>query len=130
MTSAPEPVPAHVRAGGPDKLRALLQDFYERVFADVMIGFLFRGKDRVRLVDKELELVLSVLGADVVYTGKSMRAAHAPLRIFGGHFERRQQILRETCDAHALPPDIRDLWLAHNESLRSQVTSFEGSECE
>jgi len=126
----PSTEPTWVRAGGPEKLRALLEDFYERVFADPMIGFLFRGKDRARLIEKELELVLATMGADVAYTGKSMRAAHGKLRIFGGHFERRQQILRETCDAHGLPADVRDLWLAHNESLRSQVTTFEGGECE
>ena len=31
---------------GPDALRAVLTDFYARVFADVMIGFLFRSVNR------------------------------------------------------------------------------------
>jgi truncated hemoglobin YjbI len=31
---------------GAARLRAMVADFYERVFADVMIGFLFVGKDR------------------------------------------------------------------------------------
>lgn len=118
------------QAGGPDKLRAVLVDFYDRVFADVLIGYLFAGKSKERLVERELELTLAAMGEAVVYRGRGMREAHAALSIQGGHFERRQQLLRETCDAHALPPAVRDFWLAHNESLRPLVTKSAGSECE
>jgi hemoglobin len=114
--------PLHERAGGAQRLRRILVDFYDRVFADVMIGFLFRGKDRTRLVEKELELTLAAMGAEVGYTGRPLREAHAAVPILGGHFDRRQQILRETCDDQGLPAEVRDFWLAHNESLREQVT--------
>jgi hypothetical protein len=43
---------------GADKLRAVIEDFYARIFDDVMIGFLFAGKDRRRLIDKEYELTV------------------------------------------------------------------------
>jgi len=115
---------------GGDKLREVIGDFYTRVFHDVMIGFLFIGKDRARLVDKEWEFTANLLGADVRYTGKPIRAAHARSPILGGHFERRLQILRETFEAHDVAPDVRARWIEHTLALREQVTADVGTECD
>ena len=115
--------------GGAQEIRRVLEEFYERVFADLMIGFLFRGKDRHRLVEKELELTLEALGADVPYTGRPLRAVHAPLPILGGHFLRRLQILREVMAEHGLPRPVQEAWIRHSEALRDQVTADRGSDC-
>lgn len=115
---------------GPAALRAVITEFYARVFADVMIGFMFRGKDRQHLIDREYELTAALLGAPgVTYTGRPMRAAHAQHTIFGGQFERRLQILRETLRDHAVAPDVQQAWINHQLSLRSQITRDAGSEC-
>lgn len=117
------------RIGG-EKLRSLIEDFYERVFDDAMIGFLFVGKDKQRLIDKEWEFTAALLGGDVAYTGKPMRKAHARSPIMGGHFERRLQILKETMADHDVDDQVRERWIAHTLSLRSQVTGDKGSECD
>jgi hemoglobin len=117
------------RIGG-DALRAVVTDFYDRVFDDVMIGFLFAGKDRARLIQKEWELAARMLGADVEYTGRSMREAHARVPILGGHFDRRLQILRDVLSDHAVDEAVRESWIAHTVKLRSQVTADAGSECD
>ncbi len=117
------------RIGG-DRLRAVLEDFYDRVFADPMIGFLFQGSDRARLIDKEWELAATMLGGEVRYTGRPMRQAHARAPILGGHFERRQKLLRDTLDSHGVPSDVTETWLRHNEKLRPQVTADAGSGCD
>jgi hemoglobin len=118
------------RIGG-DALRAVLVDFYDRVFDDVMIGFMFAGKDKTRLVDKEWELAAALLGAPgVTYTGLPMRAAHGQHAIFGGQFERRMQILRETLRDHHVDADVQRAWIDHALALRAQITRDKGSECE
>ena len=115
---------------GEPKLRAVLADFYDRVFADVMIGFMFQGKDKQHLIDREYEMTAKMLGAShVAYTGRPMRTAHAAHTIFGGHFERRLQILRETLADHAVDPDVQREWLDHTLALREQITRDKGSEC-
>ena len=114
---------------GGDKLRVVITDFYSRIFGDVMIGFMFEGKDRARLIDKEWELAAAMLGADVKYTGRPMRTAHAQSPIFGGHFERRLQILRETMAAHGVDPEVQRVWIEHTQALRDQITRDKGSEC-
>jgi hemoglobin len=117
------------RLGG-ERLRAVIEDFYRRVFDDVMIGFMFAGKDRARLIEKEYELAAKMLGADIRYSGRPMPAAHARVPITGGHFDRRTQILRETLAAHDVPAEIRDAWLGHVEALREQLTADRGSDCD
>lgn len=118
------------RIGG-DRLREVITEFYRRVFDDIMIGFMFARADRQRLIDKEWELVAALLGApDVKYTGRPMRAAHAQHTIFGGQFERRLQILRDTLAAFAVDSEVQEAWIAHTQSLRAQITQARGSECE
>ena len=114
---------------GEAKLRAVLTDFYDRVFADVMIGFMFQGKDKQHLIDREYEMAAKMLGANVAYTGRPMRTAHAAHTIFGGHFERRVQILRETMADHDVDPEVRQVWIDHTLALRDQITRDKGSEC-
>ncbi|MEQ8767527.1 MAG: group 1 truncated hemoglobin [Planctomycetota bacterium] len=117
------------RAGGEPALRRVIVEFYDRVFADAMIGFHFRGSDRQRLIEKELELASSLLGADVRYTGKPMREVHAKHHIFGGHFMRRLQILREVLEEQALPPEVRAAWIEHTLKLMPQITKDAPDEC-
>ena len=119
----------HLLAGGEAKLRPLLVDFYKRVFDDVMIGFFFKGKDRARLVEKELEFALQLLGAGTEYTGRPIAEAHSEHHIFGGQFARRTQILRETMADHDLPVPVREAWLRHTEQLRGRVTANKSGEC-
>jgi len=115
---------------GEAKLRAVVDDFYARLVRDVMIGFMFDGKDRALLAAREYEFTAGFLGADVKYSGRPIRTAHGHLTIFGGQFERRLQILRETMRDHAVDPDVQRAWIDHTLALRPQVTRDHGSECE
>ena len=115
---------------GPVALRAVLVDFYDRVFRDVMIGFMFQGKNKQHLIDREYEFTAGFLGApDVKYTGRPMRTAHAQHTVFGGHFERRLQILRETMADHHVVAEVQQAWIDHTQALRPQITRDQGSEC-
>jgi hemoglobin len=115
---------------GGDALRAVITDFYERLTTDLMIGFLFQGKDKQRLIDKEWEFTANLLGADVKYSGRPIRTAHARSPIMGGHFERRLQILRETLADHDVDAAVQERWIEHTLALRPQVTGDRGSECD
>ncbi len=107
----------------------MLEDFYDQVFADGMIGFMFATSNKHRLIAKEAELVARILGGETRYTGRPMREAHAGRKILGGQFARRQKILAEVLEAHAIDPEVRRVWLEHNEALRPQVTSDVPTEC-
>lgn len=114
---------------GPDTLRAVITDFYRRVFDDIMIGFLFAGKDRARLIEREYEMTARMLGADVRYRGRPLREAHARVPILGGHFDRRLQLMKDALAAHDVPDEVRDVIVGHTVALRSQVTADPTSDC-
>ena len=120
---------AFERLGGEPVLHAIIDDFVDRVTRDLMIGFFFSRIDRARLARLEYEHAAAHLGGDVVYSGRPLRSAHASHRIMGGHFARRREILRQTLVAHHVPDDVASEWLAHVDSLRSEITPDVGSEC-
>jgi len=115
--------------GGEPVLRALIERFVDRVFDDVMIGYLFRAADRERVKQKEYEHAAEHLGGPVAYTGRPLTQAHAPHHIRGGQFMRRVQILTETLAERHVPQAVVDHWVKHTLSLRSHITADEGGQC-
>ncbi len=114
---------------GADRLRAMVTDFYAAVFVDPMIGFLFVGKDRARLIEREWELAARMLGGGVAYAGRTIREAHKHVPILGGHFDRRLELWRQAMVAHGFPAAAVETLMAHNRALRAQVTSDPTSDC-
>jgi hemoglobin len=118
------------KLGGETRLRAIIDTFIDRVFADRMIGFFFRNADRRRIKELEYQLAANFLGAKVEYRGRPLGKAHANHPIMGGHFARRRQILSETLDFHGVHPEIKAALLRHTDALREQITPESGSGCD
>ena len=118
------------RLGGEEKLRAIIDAFIDRVFADRMIGFFFRDADRKRIKEMEYQLSAEFLGAEISYQGRPLDLAHAKHPIMGGHFARRRQILKETLESFDVPAFIIDAWLEHTDSLRPLITPEADSGCD
>jgi len=114
---------------GPEKLRAVLTEFYARIFDDQMIGFLFFGKDREQLIQREYEFTARFLGADIPYSGRPIRQAHAASPILGGHFARRLKILKDVMAAQGVDEEVQRVWIEHTNALREQVTRDSPNEC-
>jgi hemoglobin len=115
--------------GGEVFVRAIIDDFVERVFADTMIGYLFARASKERVKRFEYEHAAEFLGAGITYKGRSMREAHGKHPIMGGHFGRRRQILKNTLEAHRVPAHIIAAWLAHQDALKDQVTTDPVTQC-
>jgi hemoglobin len=115
--------------GGEIALRAIVDDFVERVFADTMIGFLFARANKERIKRFEYEHAADFLGAGLTYAGRELAEAHKRHPILGGHFARRRTILKQTLEKHGVAPHIIESWLAHQDSLREQVTADEQTDC-
>ena len=117
------------RLGGEPVLRAVIDEFVDRVFADVMIGFHFRGADPARIKRFEYQFAAGFLGAPGAYEGRPLDVAHAPHPITGGQFHRRLQILREVLAAHGVAPEVVEAWMEHSEEQRPLITRDPGSRC-
>jgi hemoglobin len=111
-------------------LAAIIDRFVAKMVRDPMIGFFFAKVDTVRLAQLEYEHAAELLGiGEVRYSGRTLRAAHAPHRIMGGQFARRREILRQVLVAHDVPAEIQARWLAGIDALREEITRDPGSEC-
>jgi hemoglobin len=108
--------------GGEERLYELISDFYDRLFADPIIGFIFQGHDPERLVETQIEYLRARLGdEEVEYTGESIRASHENLPITVGHFDRRHEILKEVLDDWDVEGVAREEWLELDAALRDLV---------
>jgi truncated hemoglobin YjbI len=107
--------------GGEDGLRRVLRSLYDRLFDAVMVGFLFAGKDKAKLIEHQLWFTARFLGGPSRYEGRSLPDAHADVPILTGHFDRRHHILREVLEEHRVPQAVRDEWLRVDQSLRHAV---------
>lgn len=108
--------------GGEEELHRIVHDFYERLFDDMLIGFMFQGHDLDRLVDRQVEYLRARLGdGSIEYTGEPIRAAHESLPITVGHFDRRHELLRETLADWDVPDHVRERWVELDASLRDLV---------
>ena len=114
------------QSGGLEGMRAILEDFYTRIFDDLLIGFFFRGRSKALLVERQLQFTARAFGADIVYMGASIPEAHAPLPpILAGHFDRRHKVLSDTLHAHQVPESARIAWLAFDRSFYRAVVRNE-----
>ncbi len=118
------------RLGGESALRAIIARFVDRMFDDLMIGYLFRAADRERVKAKEYEFAARHLGARGDYTGRPLNEAHRAHRITGGQFMRRLQILKETLMAFQAPPEVIEHWIAHTLSLQAEITNNALDQCD
>jgi hemoglobin len=116
--------------GGEAAVRRIVDRFVDKVFDDPMIGFFFRAARKERIKEKEYEFAARHLGANVPYTGRPLRDAHAEHPIMGGQFNRRLQILKDTFAELDVPEHVRAHWIDNTEKLRSQVTRNAGNQCD
>ncbi len=107
--------------GGEPGVRAVLRTLYDRLFDDVMIGFMFAGKDKELLIERQVWFTARFLGGPSRYDGKSIPDAHAALPLFTAHFERRHHLLKQALVAHSVPTHVAEEWLRIDRSLKSAV---------
>ena len=107
--------------GGEPALRAILVSLYDKLFADMMVGFLFAGHDKAQLVEHQVWFTAKFLGGPSRYTGRSLPDAHASLPLLSGHFDRRHHLLRLTLEEHNAPPHVAAEWLRIDQSLKTAV---------
>jgi truncated hemoglobin YjbI len=107
---------------GSEFIKRAITEFYERAFADVMIGHFFFKKDKADITAKQILFASSMLGAkDAKYTGKPLKLAHTGMIIRPVHFNRRQVLMGEVLDDLGLSPDLKAAWLSLENQLRSIV---------
>lgn len=107
--------------------RGVIDRFVDRMFDDMIVGFLFAGKNREGIKRFEYEHAAGTLGADVSYGGRPIVPLHRALKINKGQFRRRLAILRQELDRSGLPPEVSAAWIAAQARLEPAIT--DGNDC-
>ena len=108
--------------GGWDAFEAIVRSLYDRMFADLLIGYFFDGLDKEHLIASQCDYLSAHLGDRAgSYNGPSIRRAHATLAILPGHFDRRHKILQNVLAENHVPAHVQEAWLGFDKSLREFV---------
>ncbi len=75
------------RLGGMDALSAVVDAFRDRVGADDRINAKFARTDMARLRKMLIDQVCEAAGGPCTYNGRSMKEAHAGMRVTSGEFD-------------------------------------------
>ncbi len=114
------------QVGGEIGLELILDDFYQRMEKDVLIGYFFADKNIKQIAQKQKEFLLFAMGVSQSYQGKTPTQAHQNLPpFFSGHFDRRLTLLRETLKDHQLNDQAIQIWIDFEESYRSRLVQKE-----
>jgi hemoglobin len=74
------------RLGGIDAITAVVHDFRDRVAGDARINQKFARTDLGRLTKMLIDQVCEATGGPCKYTGRSMKEAHAGMKVTTGEF--------------------------------------------
>lgn len=108
--------------GGARKTEELMRSFYDRLFEDLMVGFLFASSDKEALIRSQIEYVhANIGGRQGRYEGPSIRKAHKTLPILSGHFDRRHQILKDVLQDFDVSKQVHRAWIALDLAMRPMV---------
>ena len=107
--SEPE-VSLYERIGGEEGVKKMVDAFYERVFADEMLGPFFENASREKLLRMQVEFFSAALDGPIEYAGLSLAHAHHGRGIGRKHFARFVECLLETLKETDLSPaEARDV---------------------
>ncbi len=111
--------------GGQEELNLLLNAFYDRLFIDPLIGFLFAPHEKEKLVKSQTSWLMANLGnRNHVYEGLNLRKAHEELPITAGHFNRRHTILKEILLEFDVPIHVQEAWLKLDRGLFDMIVKL------
>jgi hemoglobin len=95
----------YVRLGERDGIRAVVDDFYDRLVADEQLGPFFEGSDMDLLRRTQTDFLCEAAGGPETYDAAPVREAHLHLPFEPAHIERAVELLEESLDAFDVPDE-------------------------
>ena len=93
------------RLGGRDGIRAVVDDFYDRLVADEEIGPFFEGSNMELLRRTQTDFLCEAAGGPETYDAAPIREAHRHVPFTPAHIQRAVELLEESLDAFDVPEE-------------------------
>ena len=124
LAAADEAASLYKRLGGYDAIAAVTDDFIGRMATDPQLGPFFAGHSTESL-KKIRQLVVEQLcemsGGPCYYTGRSMKASHAGMKISAAHWDTAVKHLTATLDKFKVGQKDREELFAAVGTLRADI---------
>lgn len=124
----PNPAPAHPELrpvldefGGPEGLKALMDDFMVVLLDDPRMRPFFEAVDQQRVKDKLAEQFCVILGGDCTYTGMDMVEAHAGIEVRHADFNILVEDLQIAMERRGIPTRAQNKLLAKLAPMHREV---------
>ncbi|MFD1709496.1 2Fe-2S iron-sulfur cluster binding domain-containing protein [Ottowia sp. GY511] len=102
-------------------VRAVLEDFYPKVYADERLGPFFRGVTIERAIDKQYSFLRLAMTGEKIYFGDRPRNAHHWMIITHELFDFRQSLMVQTLREHGLSEAQIQRWTRFEEYFRPDI---------
>jgi hemoglobin len=116
------------RLGGINAITAVVENFRDRVAGDNRINQKFAKTDLGRLRKMLIDQVCEAAGGPCRYTGRSMKAAHAGMKVTSGEFDALVQDLVATLNHFKVGKKEQNEVLAVLGPLKTDIVEVESSE--
>lgn len=93
------------RLGGRDGIRAVVDDFYDRLVADEQLGPFFEEADLEKLRRTQTDFLCEAAGGPETYNAKPVREAHLHVPFTTADIQRAVELLEESLEAFDVPED-------------------------
>ncbi len=96
------------RLGGQEAIRAVVDDFYDRLLADESLGPLFEDADMETLRRTQTDFLCEAAGGPETYDAAPVREAHLHVPLTRDHVQRAVELLYESLDEFDVPDEDAD----------------------
>jgi hemoglobin len=96
------------RLGERPGIRAVVDDFYDRLLADDDLGPFFEGADVESLRRTQTDFLCEAAGGPETYDAAPVREAHLDVPFTPAHIERAVELLSESLDKFDVPDEDAD----------------------
>jgi len=116
------------RLGGIGSITAVVENFRDRVAGDDRINQKFAKTDLARLRKMLIDQICEATGGPCTYTGRSMKDAHAGMKVTSGEFDALVQDLVATLNHFKVGKPEQDEVLAVLGPLKGDIVEVDSSQ--
>jgi hemoglobin len=96
------------RLGKKEGIRAVVDDFYDRLLTDAELGPFFEGADMEKLRRTQTDFLCEAAGGPETYDAEPVREAHLHIPFTPDHIQRAVELLYESLDAFDVSEEDAD----------------------
>lgn len=112
------------RLGGDSRVRAILEDFYRKVYADPELKPFFARVTMDRVIGKQFAFLKQSMTGESVYLGEMPRNNHHWMVISDSLFDHRQQLMLQSLRDHGVDDELMALWRSYEEQFRPDIVKY------